>query len=480
MATIDELIASHEVELEAAEKRRSKTIAEAKSILALASQEARSNVTTEEQERIDQLKEARDQAKKDILGIKNKLAQAQSIKAEEMEVQRAAKEVTATPAASRQATFDKVARVGREERTYHAGNDKRGTQFLRDVVAQYCFNDVHAGTRLAQHMSEERVERGEYLQRSVGTGAFTGLTVPQYLTDMWAPKTAALRPFADICNKHELPADGMTVNISKITTGSSVAAQATQNTAVSETNMADTLLTLNVNTAAGQQTVSRQAIDRGTGITDVIMDDLMRRYATNLDSMLINDATNGLDAVSQSNSVTSTDPAASGGLYGQLLAAASGVESAVLGFAIPDYAVMHSRRWYDLQAKLRAVWPLFSQPGITNIGDQSAGTNFAVGYNKGVRGVLPNGMSVVVDNNISTTLGGTAANQDEVFVVPSSECHLWEDPNAPVFIRAEQPQIASLGVMLVVYGYFAWTFARYTNATQKLTGAGLVAPTFAP
>ena len=55
MATIDELIASIEVELEAAYKRRDKATAEAKAILSLASQEGRANLTAEEDERIAQL-----------------------------------------------------------------------------------------------------------------------------------------------------------------------------------------------------------------------------------------------------------------------------------------------------------------------------------------------------------------------------------------------------------------------------------------
>src|SRR5206468_4066349 len=126
-------------------------------------------------------------------------------------------------------------------------------------------------------MQEEQVERGQYLSRAAGdanTGAFTGLVVPQYLTDMYAPATANLRPFADVCNKHELPASGMTVNISRITTPTSVALQATGLSAVSATSIDDTLLTENVQTAAGQQTLSRQAIERGTGIEEVVMGDL--------------------------------------------------------------------------------------------------------------------------------------------------------------------------------------------------------------
>jgi hypothetical protein len=46
-----------------------------------------------------------------------------------------------------------------------------------------------------------------------------------------------------------------------------------------------------------------------------------------------------------------------------------------------------------------------------------------------------------------------------------------------MFIRAEQPKLASLGVLLVVYGYFAYTHARYAQA-RKIGGTGLVTPTF--
>ena len=137
-------------------------------------------------------------------------------------------------------------------------------------------------------MQEERVERAEYLERAAGdtnTGNWAGLTVPQYLTDMYAPAVAALRPFADICNKHDLPATGMTVNISQVTTSTSVALQTTELTAVSATSADDTLLTENIQTAAGQQTLSRQAIDRSTGVEAIIMDDLFRRYATRYEPM---------------------------------------------------------------------------------------------------------------------------------------------------------------------------------------------------
>lgn len=472
MATIDELIASHEVELEAAIRRRDKTTAEAKAILALAGQEGRSNLSMEEDNRIEELKEAREKAKADIRGIQAKLAQAEAIKAEELEVQRAAKE--AKPTEARKPSYDHVARVGAEERTYHRGNDKFGKQFLMDICRQFSYQDVEAGTRLARHMAEERVERAEYLQRAVGTSAWAGLTVPQYLTDMYAPAAVALRPFADICNKHELPESGMTVNISRVTTGSSAALQASENAAVSETDMDDTLLSVSVQTAGGQQTISRQAIDRGTGIEDVTMQDLFNRVATVLDSTLLNQSTNGLTNVATANTYTDASPTGAE-LYPKILGAASGVEAALLAMGRPSHAVMNSRRWYWLSSQMGSTWPLINWQGIP---PQSGGTaNPGSSYNNGIRGVLPCGLEVVTDNNVATNLG-TGTNEDEIYVVPASECHLWEDANAPLFIRAEQTKAANLGVLLVAYSYFAYTFGRYANGMQKVSGTGLTTPTF--
>ncbi|MBK6559906.1 MAG: hypothetical protein IPG16_22855 [Comamonadaceae bacterium] len=116
------------------------------------------------------------------------------------------------------------------------------------------------------------------LERAAGTSAFAGLVVPQYLTDPSPWLSRLSRPFADVCNRHDLPASGMTVNISRITTLTSAAAQTSENSSVSESNIDDTLLTESVLTVAGQQTLSRQALERGTGVEEVTLNDLMRRY----------------------------------------------------------------------------------------------------------------------------------------------------------------------------------------------------------
>src|SRR5262245_6471914 len=226
-----------------------------------------------------------------------KLSNARSVAEEEERAQARSRDIRDTPAAPARRTAS--VSVGREQRTYHEGNDpqRTGAAFITDVCRQFLFNDPEANERLARHMAEERVERG-YQERST-TANWAGLVVPQYLTDLVAPATAALRPLADNMNRHPLPPNGMSVNVSRVTTASSAALQATELTGVSNTDMDDTLLTVNVQTAAGQQTVSRQAIERGTGVEETAIGDLMRRVATVLDSTVINQATTGALAAGQ-------------------------------------------------------------------------------------------------------------------------------------------------------------------------------------
>lgn len=481
-ATIDDLIISLEAEHDTEERRRQRSLNEVKAILAQASSEGRANLTAEEDQEVDQLHKRAADAKVNLKGIGHRLDVAKRTKQQELENDLALTERGPGGAqplpepgtrAAKSRAYDQVARIGQEERTYHQGNTGKGGPFIRDVVAQFLHRDIEAEQRLSRHMQEERVERGQYLERAAGTGAFSGLVVPQYLTDMYAPALSNLSPFADACNRHDLPESGMTVNISRITTPTSVALQASENTSVSNTDIDDTLLTENVQTAAGQQTLSRQAIERGTGVESVVMDDLFRRYAATKDSTLINQATTGLDAIAVSNAYTDASPTAAE-LWPKLLGAAGNVETALLGMGSAKLALMHPRRWYWLQSQLTTSFPMFSQPGI---GGNASGVNLGAQYGAGARGILPGGLVVVTDANVPTNLGA-GTNEDRIYIVDNDECHLWEDSNAPVFIRAEQAAAASLGVLLVLYGYFAYSFRRFSNAVQRIDGTGLVTPSF--
>jgi hypothetical protein len=439
----------------------------------VARQEGRNIMTKEEDDQADACMAIVEQATRDMEGSTHKLLRAQEAKKAEENIN---KQMEEKRGGAEKPKYDRVARVGSEERTYRPDSDKGGRQFLRDVARQYLFQDPDAVYRLTRHMQEEKVERSGQMEfRTAGdavTSAFAGLTVPQFLTDMYAPAVAGMRPFADICNKHPLPAAGMTFSISKITTATSAALQSAELAAVSATSIDDTKLDLSLQTAAGQQLMSRQAIERGTGTEDVTMQDLFKRYATVLDSTLLNQASTGLTNVAQAVTYTDTTPTAAE-LYPKILNALANSEAALLGQAAPSHAVMNPRRWYWLQSQVGSTWPMVTNPGIAT---QAVAANYGIGYDKGIRGVLPNGTLVVADANVATTLGG--GTEDEIYIVAADECHLFEDAGGPVFIRAEQAAAANLGVLLVVYGYFAYTHNRFTNGQSKISGSGLAAPTF--
>lgn len=425
--------------------------------------------------KVDELRAAKSALDAEIDVLAARVADLEDELAADEAATRLQSQVAVTEQPARTGTPTTEIRVGSEPRTYRQDTDRRGRQFCLDVSRSFLGIDPAATERLARHMVEEQVERGSALDamstRAAGTGAFAGLVVPQYLTDLVAPQAKANRPFADVCNRHDLPAQGMTVYLSRITTGTSSDLQSAENVAVSETDIDDTLLTISVQTNAGQQTLSRQAVERGAGVEDATLEDLFRAHATKLDTTLLNQATNGLTNVA--TGVTAST-ATTIGVYPKILEALAGVEGALLDQDPADnVAVMHSRRWYWMQNSVGSSWPVIQQPGIA---PQMIAANYAEAYGSGFRGVLPNGTPVIVDNNIATNLGA-GTNEDEIYIGSRREWHLWEDPSAPMLIRAEQTKAASLGILLVVYSYFAYTHARYAH-TRKLNGTGLVTPAF--
>jgi hypothetical protein len=248
-----------------------------------------------------------------------------------------------------------------------------------------------------------------------------------------------MRPFADVCNKHELPVGRHDrQHLPHHHRPRRVALQATENTAVSETDMDDTLLTENVQTAAGQQTLSRQALDRGTGIEDVDDAGPVRAVRDHPRLTLINQATTGLAAVAPTTAYTDASPTAR-----------SCTRSSTPRWraskrrcwgAVPSHAIMHSRRWYWLQSQVDLDWPLISSRAST---PRPAAKNNGVPYAARVRGLLPNGMQVVVDNNL-TTNNGAGTNEDVIYVVPptSATCGRTRTPRCSS-ARSRPPRRAS-------------------------------------
>ena len=425
-------------------QKRSALLAEADGFVATAQAEKRDLSTDEDKAiiaRLDEVRELDEQIKRHE-ELEERAAKAAEVRAEN-------KIDTA------------VAVVKSEPRTYTANS---GHSFIADAYNAQFNGDFAARERLSRHMNEERVER-----RDVTSANFAGLVVPQYLTDLAAPFARAGRPTADRARKHQLPAQGLTLNISKITTGSSVAAQ-TEGAAVSETNMDDTLLTINVNTYAGQQNVSRQALERGTGVDSIVMADLVSAYHTTLNTAVVAEL-----FASAGQAVTYTDASPTvAELYPKLLDAVQKVQTTF--FAGPNAIIMHPRRLAFILAAVDSTNRPLAVPspnGPTNAVATGAGS---VQY--GNSGYTIAGLPVITDATVATDKG-SGTNQDTIYVGNLQELHLWEDGDgSPMMLRFEQPKGAELDVQMIVYGYAAFTANRYPNAWAQINGTGLVTPTF--
>jgi HK97 family phage major capsid protein len=350
------------------------------------------------------------------------------------------------------------ATVTRESRTYSERSD---SSFFKDAYNAQFKSDFTAQDRLARHMREEEIER-----RDVGTAQFEGLVIPQYLIDLAAPLARAGRPFADFAtNKMTLPPSGMTLNISRMTTGSSTAVQVTQNDAVSETDVDDTLLTVNVRTIAGQQDLSRQAIERGTGIDVFVAADLIKSWHTTLDSQILNGAgtagtIKGLRN-SGGNAITFTSTAPTVGLlYPKLADAIQQIQTN--SFTNPTHFIMHPRRLAFLLAAVDSTNRPLVVPAAN--GPMNAAGVGAGSSSYGNSGYQMMGLPIITDANIGTTYG-TTTNQDEIYVVNAGESHLWEQPGSPFTLRYDATGAGNLTIKTVVYGYAAYTAERLSTSS---------------
>ena len=358
--------------------------------------------------------------------------------------------------------------VKEEPLTYRSDNSHE-LSFVKDFIDSVVSKDAAATERIHRHQQEMLVTRDGT------TSNYAGLVVPQYLTDLAAPLARAGRPFADQCRNLPLPESGMTLNISRVTTGSSAAVQAAENDAVSETDIDDTLLTSNISTVASGQQLSRQAMERGTGIDALVTGDMASAMSTTLDNQLINGSGSsgqllGISQVTGINSVTYTDGSPTvAEFYPKLLDAIQQINSGI--YRAPDLIVMHPRRLAWLQAGVDGN----SRPLVlpqTNVPQNAMGTGPAAGY--GNTGSQIAGIPIVTDANIRTDLG--AGTEDAVYVVSRNDMLLFED--GEMMMRMDETAGLNLTLTLVMYQYVGFVPGRYPKAISAITGTGLIAPTF--
>jgi len=395
-----------------------------------------------------------------------RIADLREIQVSHLEAAKLRAEVAATDEPESEAPVNRVD-VKSEPLTY---SEQSPASFFRDSYAAEFHNDVVARDRLSRHMDEMRVE-----YRDSTTGSFSGLVVPQYLTGLVAPFLRAGRNTMDVANSLPLPADGLTVNISRITTGSTAAAQNGENTAVAEASPDDTLLTVNVRTYAGMVDVSRQALERGTGVDGLLASDLVSAYNTAVNADVINgDGTSGThlgilntagigDVDKDDASPTAVET------FSAIIEAIANVTQN--RFTQADVIVMHPRRWAYLLAGLDS-----SNRPLAGIQGDSGRNITAIG-NPGAYGQAAGevaGIPVVVGAGIPTNLGA-GSDEDAIIVANRQDLILMEQTQSPLMLRYESVGSGTLTTRMVVFGYSAFTAGRYPGGVCKIQGTLLSA-----
>jgi hypothetical protein len=226
---------------------------------------------------------------------------------------------------------------------------------------------------------------------------------------------------------------------------------------VSETNADDTLLTVNVNTVAGQQTISRQAVERGQLVEEVVTADLAAAHNAELDRQVINGSGAsgqhlGILGISGITSITYTDATPTPGeLWPKLADAVRQVGAQ--RFTRATHLEMNPLTWGWLLSTLDTTGrPLFAVGGSEGAFD-TMGASDNAGYSDFAGSML--GCRVLLSGNVPNNLGG-GSTETRIIAADLRDSFLWENSKSPVFIRAEQPNVASLGILFVAYSFSAF------------------------
>jgi HK97 family phage major capsid protein len=446
-------------------------------------------LTTDQRAEIQSVTEKSAEARNDLALVKGQIIEEEQAEARSDEAREASVAAGTNPTAEGRGKGG--AKVIREERTYTAQKAKQGqASFFSDFYRSEFSHNRGAKERMERHLREVEVE-GEYEgrggadteSRATTTSSFAGMVVPQYLVDDYALLLRLGRPTANIVNRLPLPDQGMSLIIPRGTTGASTASQATENTALSSTDEVWANLTVPVVTIGGQQDVSRQSLERGTpGIDSIVFMDLLKSYNMQVDTQVLNGSGSsgqmlgilntgsiGKQTVVYGAAVTPTT------FYLKGAGALSTVASA--GSAVvPQYWVMHPRRWYWLIAQVDSQGRPLAIPNVNGVFNAMAVNLLPGGYSGDggdqaakIVGVY-HGLPVVLDANVPVNLG-VGTNEDPVIAMDNTEAYLWEaNGGIPREMKFEQTLAPNLTIKLVLFNYLAFTAGRYPQAFYQVGG----------
>jgi HK97 family phage major capsid protein len=335
-------------------------------------------------------------------------------------------------------------------------------------------SDGESRARLTSH-AQQVIDHPAFMEhrdlsRVDGQGGYA--VPPAWLMNQYIELARPGRAFANLVQRQPLPGGTDSINIPKVLTGTSTAIQAADNTPVTDVDLTDTFINAPVRTISGQQGVAIQLLDQSPiAFDDLVFRDLIADYASQLDKQcLYGSGANGQVLGVNNTPGIGTIAVSTVDIQGVYSAIANAIQLVhTTRFQPPEVIVMHPRRWGWFLALLdNQQRPLFLPDA--NRPWNAAGVLEEVASQQVVGSIQ--GLPVVTDPNIATNSG--AGTEDIVYVLRASDVVLWESG-----IRARvlpETKAANLTVLLQLYGYLAFSAARYPQSVVEITG--LTAPTF--
>lgn len=386
---------------------------------------------------------------------------------------------TNTPAASTAGTSTvgsvtvhaRAAGTSKDEEVYRP-DDLGKTRFLRDVYLAGIRGDQDARARLVRN-EQLVMEKRDVTTADPGAAAFVP---PRYLGNLWQELPRPQRVAVELAPKFDIGDSGMSFTVPKIQTGTTVASQAGENQALSETDIDTETLTAYLETIGGLQDVSLQSLERtDPALNEWVLDDMRRAYDAQVELQFLHGAGHGsnelpgLLGVSGNNDIswTETTPTGTTGLKA-VYSAISEIASDTSGYAQASVLVMHPRRaaWFASQTSTSA--PIFQQGGLVQTYAQGTQGNGFVGQMAG----LP-----VYQSSAILTTRGASTNQDVIFVLDPSVLRFGEGPLRVEVFR--DVLSSTLEVRFRLFSYVASIADRLPAAIGNIEGTGLVVPSFA-
>jgi HK97 family phage major capsid protein len=297
---------------------------------------------------------------------------------------------------------------------------------------------------------------------------------PLWLVDQYIDLPRFGRQTANLCRNMPLPAGTDSINLPKVSTGTSTGVQTADGAPVTSADLTDTFVQAPVRTIAGQEDVAMQLLDQSPiSFDEVILGDLHADYNARLDIQVINGSGLagqhlGILNVLSINTVTYTD--ASVTLPEMYPSFAQGASQVFKNRKLPaTAAVLLPSTWYWATAQLDTTnRPLIVPPQVAW---NPSGTQMDLATGDGPAGMLSMGLPGYIDGNLPTNLGA-GANESRVIIARFSDLYLWE---GAMQTRVLSEVLSStMQVRFQVYAYSAFMAGRRPEAISVLSGTGFI------